>query len=90
MALVPKGLGNPLNVRPIIVAPFPWRLVAKAALQNIAPWFQSWARSSLIGGVPGRHLAMAVASLLHHVSTSRLLRLPLAGARLDLSRCFDR
>ena len=90
VALLPKSEDAGGGYRPLSVASVVWRLLATAAGRKLRRWSREWADVALAGAVPGRSSASVHSALACDIRRARSERLPFAGFKADVRKCFDR
>ncbi|CAE8687780.1 unnamed protein product, partial [Polarella glacialis] len=84
--LIPKAEGG---VRPISVAALAWRIGMASVLRMVQPWVEQWAPEELVGGLSKRSADELHERLQSAIADALARRATLAGAKLDVKKCFD-
>jgi len=82
--LIPKNDGT-ANMRPLGIASIAWRLRVMELMLSLKPWVLSWLSPDVASG-PER----SADDLIERMAEAIARQEPLLGAKIDLSKCFDR
>ena len=75
--------------RPLSVASALWRVLATVVVRKRRCWTLTWAPDELLGSIPGRSVADLHATFACDAHRARTNRLPMAGHKADVQKCFD-
>lgn len=87
VVLIPKPEGGE---RPISVSEVMWRIGAGHIAASISDWYLQWLNPNLKGGLKGRGIQDVHEWMKECVDNSNPHLRPAAGAKIDLSKAFDR
>ena len=86
--LIPKYDGT-TNKRPLGIAQLAWRTGMQDIVKQLAPWIDEWLDPAIASG-PNRSIEDLLDRVLSDMEEGRISGCDYAGAKIDLSKCFDR